>query len=39
MMMVLICTDEYCIRPSPKLWLGQCVHVMSNKASANIIIR
>ena len=32
-MMVSICTDEYCIRTSAKLWLGQCVHVMSNRAS------
>ena len=38
-MMVSICTGEYCIRPSAKLWLGQCIHVMSNRTSAKIIIR
>ena len=25
--------------PSAKLWLGKCAHVMSNRASAKIIIR
>ena len=33
-MMVSKCTDEYCIRPSATLWLGQYVHVISNRASA-----
>ena len=32
-MMVSVCTDKYCIRPSAKLWLGLCVHVMYNWAS------
>ena len=32
--MVSIGTDEYCTRPPAKLWLGQCVNVISNKTSA-----
>ncbi len=38
-MMVSICTDEYFIRPSAKLCMVRpCVHAMSNRASAKIIV-
>ena len=30
--MVSKCTDECFIRPSAKLWLGQCVHLLFNRA-------
>ena len=32
-----MCTDEDCLRPSAKLWLKQCVHVVSDRASAKTI--